>query len=92
MVQESYSQASSLLASVIFSLYAKNVNGFSGRTEMRVSALSCRSSYDEQSLLAWPTRLIVVQKLDHSKEHNNTTKYPDQEGNLWCWARGVVRM
>ena len=67
----------------------KKCEQVNGRTEMRVSASTY--SYDEHCA-AWPTRLMIVQKLDHSKEHNNTTKYPDQKGNLWCWVWGAVTL
>lgn len=56
------------------------------RDEMSASSNSC-----DEHRTAWPTRLIIVQKLDHSKKHN-TTKYPDQKGDPWCWAWGAVRI
>lgn len=82
-VQLSYSQVLSLSACVLFSSYPENVNGWNGRVEMIMLALSF--SCDEHSAPRTTELIINVQKLDQSEEHN-TTQHPDWKGDPWHWG------
>lgn len=81
LVQLSYSQTSSLSASMLFHSYPEKVNRLDGRAEIRMPA----SFHSCDTGVPRITGLIIVWKLDHSKEYH-TIKYPDQKGDPWGWG------